>query len=699
MGIEGRKAKHRTRRRADVQRLQRPHHPSLDPNPKTRLPLVHDHERNQTTRPDSVEVLAQGKVTVLPNQRNRQPRTTLMALMAGAEDLGLEVPPLSTIAATLNEFELEPAIDQLSKISCALSNGGQQEQLFQGWLFERGCSADTRKRVIDFEAKRRKQDIEEGNDRTQIVLFNARQLVIASKMVLEGGGTPNGRRLDIENDRYLMFDLLLSLSTHFSKLLEDFEEPSDYDDNQLWLFRHFQHCMEVTGGKSNQGLTAQHYVVERLLQDPEIMNRIRGKIEIDPQNYVNGVFGLLSFFSNVKPRYVMSGCNHSVSCETLFASIGLTRKDYEFIKDRHFVSTWPIQSRDEDRYSLVNLSSVIERPFVLLPNSRLVCIATDIAAIHFSRGLRKIVLDCFSDRKERGERILTPIGEIFEDYAREVVQDSVKRRESVDAKGGTKVSPAKNDLDCWYSEGSHVVLIECKASPTSLDVHLSPDWRTLKDRIHAKYLDKKEGVPQLRDRVERYMRGEYSDEIPKANVVWPVLIVEDELASSMLVSRYISRKSNSMLKDLGPSVKPVTVLHADDLHLALAISERYSLPDILIWLQKPASFQFITHENAIRMLWKWADPTDKILAMRGAKVGTNLIDRGHAQMTRRLKGVAMPKPRCNKCRGALERFTRLDVQNWICPSCEDAIPRPVTKRQMDLIETAYSLLHDEFERS
>lgn len=54
---QGREPKDRPRRCPDVERLPGPHHPSLDPNPKTRPPLVHDHERRETVGADSVEVL------------------------------------------------------------------------------------------------------------------------------------------------------------------------------------------------------------------------------------------------------------------------------------------------------------------------------------------------------------------------------------------------------------------------------------------------------------------------------------------------------------------------------------------------------------------------------------------------------------------------------------------------------------------
>lgn len=584
---------------------------------------------------------------------------TELRLVAGASDVGIQSLSLAQIIDAVKPFDGIECAAQLAAFNCGLENGGLDVGDYQVFLANMLFPRHVLEALAEMSVRR------------QFVLsFTPKQLLCIIKLMLAHG--KGDMQLLAPEAKEPLAMALLSLNDRIAEVAGSMGEPQYEKDPELSLL-YLQVLMTQsthTDPRYRLGSTnANHYIIERLLQRETIAVALASHFSLPPVAYVKAVLCLSAFFTNVLPQYIRNQGAAAIDMRFLFLSVGLTKEAFDEVFRLHVLE--PEQHLDKTRLDdiahLTSLGDIIKRPFVALPNHRLVCISPSIAVQLLSRSLRTMIANCIPCER-RNQEVFVPAGEALGDFAVDLLKQMEARHAHLGASaiGSIRSPNGALELDAGYAEGSHIALVECKSGPCPVDVEFGGDISKIKKHLEGKFIERG-GFSQLVSKTQRYLDGHYGSLVPKADVIWPVLVVEDELASGHFGSKFCERRTQHMFEALGPKVRRPLVLHVDELHMLTARLTKRSLFDVLHAIESRAT---VSTRNAIQDCLN-DDPDGEPVDL-----GKALVDQAYEEVTGALLGPSLEvRELCPACSRPLERiFTQDRRTALVCTTCPGAGP-------------------------
>lgn len=483
----------------------------------------------------------------------------------GSEEAGLSRQTLSGIRTLVSKLRRVDTLEWLARVNIALTEGGTYEEGFQERLAELLYKPDW------IQAMRRLSPPEAG----PITFFHPGMVRSLIKIAWQSANLEVGYHPLDQNVRFELGHALLSIWDHISS-------APLAEDGSIDSFLHVAVATTTQVYKSNRDiqhvLPTKDYVVSRLLETSDIDKQVKEALGLSISEIIQATLVNFVFFSRGKPEYFDIFGRLYSDPRYLFGKVSLPRRvgkwfEHNFVGSLHE----PPQIKDESpRSELIDISCLIERPFLKLSEGEWICLDFDSVKNLLSRGVFKIINDV-TERKSLHEKI----GDPFELYLNRLLERSKERSR---LKGVVVLPPRKRepDLDGAYQAGHTTLLFECKTGVVPWKDLARNDIEMIKRKLVERYIigrKSPKGFKQLANRVRTFVQTPESFGLRRTAFVIPVIVADDSFIANTFANTWLRNQARSLFTEFGCIVPGIITLHISDVALLALRSDQFDLAE------------------------------------------------------------------------------------------------------------------------
>jgi len=611
----------------------------------------------------------------------------------GAQEAGIRALSRQAVVELFSGLDRQTTVNHLSRINCAIGNGGLFEHSFQRWLVSSFLQPERIERINAFICQRQPRQV--------VPVFHPRQLRMAIKLALQHSRLSGGATLESEDVRFEIGDALLSMQEAFLETSPLDAVPQESLEYKLALELQMQQGCYL--GPPSLALEAglHNQIDAMILQDHDIRGHFEGTVGCSPEEYYAAVFALTAHFRTLTPAYVMRS---SRLCDPryVFGTCGIPKRVGAAVLERVAFPASdppPVGSLEGKASDYADFGLFVRRPYVWIDENALGCVDVEFAWKHLARCLHVALDESLGPSHHYAKR-----GGHFEDVCSHAFGSLARERAACGARWIPPGTYSGVEVDGIYEEGGVALLIEAKSGLVRTDAKLTTNVALLAGVLCRKYVgvayDKGEGsgegLSQLARKAAAVLDVPRRFPLPETvRAVFPVLVVEDPFVANKMPTEFVLAMGRGLFdRKAEPRLRAPQVISFEVLVMMWERSGAYAPSDFLFCAEKGLGGYLDMRDMIARKF-----PIEGVSGLAHVPEVTfnrHFLNSGYGMITNRFKGTDIPVCPCGMSYSVIDEPP--NNLRWMCSKC-GALGNSLTPGEYAMLQEAAARAVERYEAS